>query len=202
MWARHVARGHAVVTIAIATVLAACGASPGASDNGSQRSATTAASSTDANGSSGACDGTGVDAVLPQVGYVKTVTLSYATQTSGGFTSADTCPLSKLGGEVVPQVAIVVRNTSGQAAYLEASAECAPTDDAFLAVYAGATVAPSSDTGLMACSGRVANGCPSLTLANAGAVMLAPCDTAVLVLQGGASSSTRPMALDLDLATP
>jgi hypothetical protein len=201
MWGGQFARGHVVAAFAIATVLAGCGASPGESGDGSQRSATTAATSTDANGSSGACDGTGVDAVLPRVGYVKTVMLSYATQASGGFTSADTCPLSELGG-AAPEATIVVRNTSGQAAYLEASAECAPADDAFLAVYVGATVAPSSDTGLEACTGRVANGCPSLALANAGAVMLAPCDTAVVVLQGGSSSSTRPMALDLDLATP
>lgn len=199
MWATHLAGGHLVV--AIAAALAGCGASPGGSGDGSQRSATTAASGNEANGSSGACDGTGVDAVLPQVGYVKTVTLSYATQASGGFTSAGTCPLSELG-EAAPEATIAVRNTSGQPAYLEASAECAPEDDGFLAVYAGATSAPSSGAGLRACTGRVANGCPSLRLANAGAVRLAPCDTAVVVLQGGASSSTRPMALDLDLATP
>jgi hypothetical protein len=183
MWATHLAGGHLVV--AIAAALAGCGASPGGSGDGSQRSATTAASGNEANGSSGACDGTGVDAVLPQVGYVKTVTLSYATQASGGFTSAGTCPLSELG-EAAPEATIAVRNTSGQPAYLEA----------------GATSAPSSGAGLRACTGRVANGCPSLRLANAGAVRLAPCDTAVVVLQGGASSSTRPMALDLDLATP
>jgi hypothetical protein len=199
-----------LVGVAIVAMLAGCSAAPSGSSDGAQRSAATT------NG--GACDATGVDAVLPKVGYVKTVTLSYA-QASTSFTSAsDACPLSEVGA-AAPQAAIVIRNTSGQAAYLEASAECAPTDDAFLAVYAGATDAPTSDADRMACTGRVANGaggtgalasdtpsasthCPGLTVANAGAVLLAPCDTAVIVVQGASSSPTRPLALDLQLATP
>ncbi len=198
----------AAIAIAITTAIAGCGAPAGGASDGAERSAATA--------SSAACDATGVDAVLPEVGYLKTVTLSYAPASRSLTSASDACPLSEVGG-AAPQAAIVIRNTSGQAAYLEASAECAPTDDALLAVYAGETAAPTSDAARMACTGRVAHGadgvgglasdtpsasphCPGLTVANAGAVLLAPCDTAVIVVQAASSSSTRPLALDLDLA--
>jgi hypothetical protein len=116
--------------------------------------------------------------------------------------------------------AVVVQNTSGVAAYLEANADCASTDDAFLAVYAATDTIPTASADRKACTGYVANGvsggggltstnangsdyCPGLTAANGGAVTLQPCDTAVLIVQPyDVTQFTSPATLAVQLTTP
>ena len=102
-------------------------------------------------------------------------------------------------------------------AFLEANADCASTDVAFLALYAGTTTVPTTDAARIACTGVVANGvsggggysssnangsayCPGFTEANGGAVTLQPCETAVILVQPyDITQFTEPGQVDLDL---
>ena len=204
----------ALASFTTLALVAACGAPASRASDGS------ASATQSTNPASGASDPGGIDAVLSEIGYVKTVGLSYVHQAQSGFApDADgTCPLSSLSGSPSTYAAIVARNTSGQAAFLEANADCSSGDGASIAVYVGATSAPANASEQMACSGHVASGaagpgaltstesngsrwCPGVTLANGAAVPLAPGDTAVIVVSRKQGSESGPPTLDLDLAS-
>jgi hypothetical protein len=169
------------------------------------------------------CDTTGVDLPLDATGATPAVTLDYAFGPLARFfydptdPTEYTCPVAQLSASKATYAAVVVQNTSGAPAFLEANAVCASTDVAFLAVYAGASSVPTSDADRIACSGFVANGsagggayasttsngstyCPGMTKANGGSITLQPCDKAVLLVQQyDATQYTAPTQLAIQL---
>ena len=170
------------------------------------------------------CDPTGVDLALAATGSAQTFTLdySYGPVTRFFYDPTDpteyTCPVAQLSTNTSSYAAIVVQNTSGATAFLEANADCASTDVAFLAFYPGTTTVPTSDAARMVCTGVVANGtsgggaydstndqgsawCPGMTKANGGSITLPPCGTAVVLVQPyDVTQFTAPTQLDIDLS--
>lgn len=203
------------------------GSSSGGSSSGSgSGSGSGGSSSGSGSGSSSGgmtCDSTGVNATLSATGATQTVPLTYSFGPVNRFyydpslSSAYTCPVAELDTATTNYAAVVVQNTSGTTAYLEANADCASTDVAFLAVYANTTTVPTSNADRAACTGFVANGtsgggaltssnaagsqwCPGVTKANGGSITLPPCATAVVLVQGyDPTQFTTPGQMDLDL---
>jgi hypothetical protein len=203
---------------------------PGASTSSAQTLTVTAAASDDAGttddggGAVATCDPTGVDVALAATGASQTITLAYSNGPAARFfydpsdLTESTCPVAQLSTSQSSYAAFVVQNTSGAVAFLEANADCASTDMAFLALYGGTTTVPTTDAQRIACTGVVANGttgggsfsstnaagsqwCPGITKANGGSVTLQPCATAVILVQPyDITQFTEPGQVDVDLA--
>jgi hypothetical protein len=112
--------------------------------------------------------------------------------------SMGTCPTA-LDPEKVPYRSFLVQNATGATVQLSAWAVCKGGDDAFLAFYKR-SVPPMNDVEAAVCVGFVSEGasgpggrtspeanssmwCPGLTVANGGALALAPCETALVLLE-------------------
>lgn len=167
------------------------------------------------------CDGTGVDAVLDVVGASQRVSLDYGYGPARRFyyspseSAYHTCPVSDLSSTQTPFAGTVVQNATNEFVYLEASANCGASDDAYLAIYETTSTIPTSDAARKACTGYVSNGrlgggsrespnsggssaCPGLTKANGGGVLLFPCEKAVVVTQPFRADGTgRPTSIDV-----
>ncbi len=213
------------LTTATTIAITVANPDPGASTSGTQTLTVTDAATGDDDGGA-SCDTTGVDVVLDSTGSPTSAALSYALGPTPRYaynpddSTAFTCPVVYLSVSSTTYAAIVVQNTSGVAAYLEANADCAATDDAFLAAYANTADVPTASADRQACTGYVANGvsggggltsanangsdyCPGLTSANGGAVTLQPCEKVVLIVQPyDLTQFTAPATIDVQLTPP
>jgi hypothetical protein len=195
-------------------------------DPGSSTSSAVTLAVTDVADAGAACDTTGADVVLAGPGASQTVPLAYALGPAPRFAynpaepTFYTCPVAQLSTQSSSYAGLVVVNSGTASALLEANAVCGANDDAFLAVYAGASHVPTADADREACTGYVANGtsgggglastqsngssyCPGLTAANGGAITLAPCGRAVLLAQPyDVTQFTAPAQLAVSLSAP
>jgi hypothetical protein len=146
------------------------------------------------------------------IGFSPTPTVSRFSNTlSGG-----PCPMA-VDALQVPYRSFLVQNATGVHAQLSAWAICRANDDAFLAFYER-TTPPKSDLEVSACTGFVAEGvgniggrgspeangaswCPGLTIANGGALTLAPCATALVLFENHDAdpTSNAPTGLQIQI---
>ena len=153
------------------------------------------------------CDARGAEILFPTVNVVQSASANLASQSRfASFDAATVGMCATVTGATVPVLgrgttqpvrAVVVQNTTFSPVALEAWAACDTTDGAaFLSIYPGRRSMPTSYDDRRMCSGVVARGgafsspdsptapqCPGLTWANAGAVTVGVCETAVVVLQ-------------------
>jgi len=173
--------------------------------------------------SSGSCDTAGVDVVLDAIGVSKRASVAYSFGPARRFFYSPSepkyheCPVADLSTAQTPFAGTVVQNTTDSFVFLEATANCASNDDAYLAIYETTSTVPTSDAARKACTGSVASGssgggnlsspnsngstsCPGLTKPNGGAVLLLPCEKAVIVTQPFRTDGTgRPSSIDVKI---
>jgi hypothetical protein len=169
------------------------------------------------------CDPTGADVVFTGLNAPQTLSLdfsaaptAYRIATTG---ASDRCPSTAATSTTKePYVGYVVMNNTTQSATLSAWAVCGATDDGFLTFYSGSTV-PSTQAGLEACTGAVAEGldgagahnspesgtslyCPGLTKGGGDGLTLAACGRAVVLVQPYSTTDktyTVPTTLKVEL---
>jgi hypothetical protein len=149
-----------------------------------------------------ACPDVGAEVVFPTRGANQVLAVDFppmplvsrfSDKLSGG-----PCPMA-FDPEKVPYRSFLVQNATGATVQLSAWAVCKAGDDAFLAFYKRSSP-PVSDLEVPQCVGFVSEGasgqggrtspdantsawCPGLTVANGGALALAPCEAALVFLE-------------------
>lgn len=171
------------------------------------------------------CDSRGAELTFPTTNVVQSVPTNLSSQSRYASFDAMTAGLcSTVPGATVPVLgrgttqpvrAVVMQNTSFAPVSLEAWADCEhPEGAAFLSLYPGRKSMPTSYDDRRMCSGVIAHGgafsspdspeaaqCPGLTVANAGAVTVGVCETAVVVLQAINASVADSLPEQLRLRT-